>query len=59
MGYTLQILLNIGIYIEKTFIKDFQLSKELQSGLALAGKVKKETEAKIINAQANVEVAKF
>ncbi|KAM3146328.1 hypothetical protein pb186bvf_001673 [Paramecium bursaria] len=49
----------LGVYVEKIFIKDQRLTADITHSLALAGITKKFAEAKIINAQGNVEAAKF
>ena len=49
----------IGRQIEEIFIKDIQLSKDLQDSLSSAAKEKRLAESKIISAQADVEAAKL
>ena len=48
-----------GADIEEIFIKDIQLSKELQTSLSSAAKERRLAEAKIISARADVESAKL
>jgi regulator of protease activity HflC (stomatin/prohibitin superfamily) len=45
--------------IEEIFIKDIQLSKELQDSLSSAAKERRLAESKIISARADVESAKL
>lgn len=47
------------IEIEEIFIKDIQLSKELQDSLSSAAKERRLAESKIISAKADVESAKL
>lgn len=48
-----------GVDIEEIFIKDIQLSKELQDSLSSAAKERRLAESKIISARADVESAKL
>lgn len=47
------------IKIEEIFIKDIQLSKDLQDSLSSAAKERRLAESKIISARADVESAKL
>lgn len=48
-----------GAKVEEIFIKDIQLSKELQESLSSAAKERRLAESKIISARADVESAKL
>lgn len=48
-----------GVDIEEIFIKDIQLSKDLQESLSSAAKERRLAESKIISAKADVESAKL
>lgn len=48
-----------GAKVEEIFIKDIQLSAELQELLSSAAKERRLAESKIISAQADVETAKL
>lgn len=48
-----------GTKVEEIFIKDIQLSKELQDSLSSAAKERRLAESKIISARADVESAKL
>lgn len=48
-----------GVDIEEIFIKDIQLSRELQDSLSSAAKERRLAESKILSAKADVEAAKL
>lgn len=48
-----------GIFVDEVFIKDMQLTAELQSQLAATAKNQRLAQAKVISAQADTEAAKL
>ena len=48
-----------GTDVEEIFIKDIQLSKDLQDSLSSAAKERRLAESKILSAKADVEAAKL
>lgn len=48
-----------GVYVDQIFIKDMQLTPEMQNDMASAAKQKRIGESKVISAKADVESAKL
>ena len=51
--------IHVFTQIEEIFIKDIQLSRELQDSLSSAAKERRLAESKILSAKADVEAAKL
>ena len=50
---------NLGIYVEQIFIKDMQITADLQRDLSMTSKTERLSKAKIISAEADVKSAKL
>ena len=48
-----------GVYIEQIILKDMKMSQQLRDNLSVVSKTKREVEARIISAKADLESAKL
>lgn len=58
-AYVEKMSLNWGVHVEQIILKDMRLSPQLSENLSVVSKTKRQVEASIISAKADLECAKL